>query len=140
MVMEKPPEVNPPSSSVPGRVLLAIPRSESLQRWNSGRNRVTGLSSRVSVSRAKYMPKAGLRGGPLAQAARGRGHPPGRAEEAPGQGVAPLGAPFGLLQYSFVDIFLVFFWNFPSTFIFVLFLQCRDNNRRKLALGTGLVG
>jgi len=77
---------------------------------------------------------------PLAQAARWRGHPPGRAREAPGQGVAPLGAPFGLLESSIEDIFLEFFWIFLSTFIFHLFLQCTDKNRQKLALGTRLIG
>ena len=105
MVMERPPEVNPPSGRVPGQVLQAIPRSESRRRWNSRDFRVTGFSSRVFGTRAKYMPKGSLKGAPLAQAARGRSHPLGRAEEAPGQGVAPLGAPFGLLESYFVDIF-----------------------------------
>ena len=66
--------------------------------------------------------------------------PPGRALEAPGWGVAPLGGPFGLLESSDMDIFFVFFLNFLSTFIFDLFLLCTDNNRQKLALGTELVG
>ena len=54
MVMEKPPEVNPPSGRVPGQLLLVIPRSESLRRQDSGRNRVTGLLPRVFRARGKY--------------------------------------------------------------------------------------
>ena len=105
MVMEGPPDINPSSDRVPGQVLPAIPRSES-RRWrNSGRNHVTGNSSRVFVSGAKYMPKEDLRGGPLVQAARGRGHPPDCASRAPRQGVAPLGAPFVLMESSDLDIF-----------------------------------
>src|SRR4051812_19863297 len=74
MVMEGPPEVNPPSGKVLGQLLLAIPRSES--RWrNSGQNHVTGLLSRVFGARGKYRPKGDPRGAPLAQAARWRDHP-----------------------------------------------------------------
>ena len=118
MVMERPPKVNPPSGRVPGQVLLAIPRSESLWRRNSGRNRVTGLSSRVSVSGAKYMPKGGLRGGtpgPSDQRARPR---PGRARQPPGLGVAPLGASFGLLESSVLHIFYMIFLEFSEHFYF----------------------
>src|SRR4051812_34924529 len=64
MVLKRPLEVNPPSGRVSGQVLLAIRRSESRRRRNSGRNRVAGHSSRVSVPRAKYMPNEDLRGGP----------------------------------------------------------------------------
>ena len=66
MVMDRPLEVNPPSGRVPGQLLLANPTSESLRRWNSGQNRVTGLLTRVFVARTKYRPKGSLRGGPLA--------------------------------------------------------------------------
>ena len=83
MVTERPSEVNPPSGSVPGQVLLAIPTSESLQRRNSGRNRVTGGSSRISISGAKYMPKGVLRGGPLGPGSQRARPPPGRTQEAP---------------------------------------------------------
>src|SRR3954469_11682078 len=82
MVMERPPEVNPPSGRVSGQLLLAIPRSESRRRQNSGRNRVTGLLSRVFGARGKYRPKGSL-----------RGVPPVRATRAPGWGVSPLRAP-----------------------------------------------
>ena len=64
------------------------------------------------------MRKEGLRGGPLAQTARWRGHHPGRAREAPGQGVAPLGAPFGLLDSSILIIFLVIFLEFSGNIDF----------------------
>ena len=56
--------VNPPSGRVPGQLLLAIPRSESLRRRKSGRNRVTGLLSRVFRGRRIYRRKGTLRGGP----------------------------------------------------------------------------
>ena len=79
---------------------------------------MSGFSSRVFGAIGKYMPKGSLRGGPLAQAARGRGHPLGRASRAPRQGVAPLGAPFRLLESSDFDILLVFFPEFSEHFYF----------------------
>ena len=105
MVMERSPEVNPPSGRVPGQLLLAIPRSKSRRRQNNGRNRVTELS-RGFLEREINIGQRGASGvAPLAQAARWRGHPTSRASRAPGQGVAPLGASFGLLESSIVDIF-----------------------------------
>ena len=74
---------------------------------------------------------------PLAQAARLRGHPPGRAKQAPGRGVDPLWPSFGLLEPSDLDIVLGIFL---STFIFHPFIRCTDKNRQKLALGTESVG
>ena len=55
--------------------------------------------------KAKYMPNGSLGVAPLAQAARGRDHPLGRAVGPPGQGVAPLRLSFGLLESSGVNIF-----------------------------------
>ena len=72
------------------------------------------------------MPKGSLRGGPLAQAARGRGHPPGRAREVPGQGVAPLGAPFGHSESSVLHIFL---YDLSGIFRALLFLTFSCNAR-----------
>ena len=140
MVMERPPEVNSPSGRVPGQLLLAIPRSESRRRRNSGRNRVTGNSSRVSVSGAKYMPKEDLRGAPWPRRPEGAATP----LAAPGRRLAwgwpPSGPPSGFWSLLLWIFFWYFFWNFPSTFIFILFLQCTDDNRQKLELGTELVG
>ncbi|KAE8786087.1 hypothetical protein D1007_40103 [Hordeum vulgare] len=47
MAVEKLPEVNPPSSRVPGRGLLALPISEALRRRNDGEIRRSGSSRRV---------------------------------------------------------------------------------------------
>ena len=105
MVMERPPEVNPPSGRVPGQVLQAIPRSESRWRKNRGSFRMMGFSLEVFGTRAKYRPKGDLGGGPLAQEARWHGHPPGRARQAPGRGAAPLRPSFGLLESSELNIF-----------------------------------
>ena len=80
MVVEWSPEVNPPSGRVPGQLLPAIPRLESRRRRNSGRNRVTGPSSRVSGARGKYRTKGG--------------HPWPRW---PGGAATPLAAPGGRL-------------------------------------------
>src|SRR4051812_4975845 len=108
MVIERPPEVNPPSGRVPGRLLLAIPRSES-RRWrNSGRNRITGLLPRVFRARGKYRSNEGLRGAPLAQAARWRSHP----LVVPGSCLAGGGPPRGLLRASRVFCLAYFLYNF----------------------------
>ena len=94
MVMERPPEVNPPS----GRVLGPSPSDPEIgiavapEQWTKSRN---GALPRVFGARGKYRPKGDLRGGP-----------PGRALEAPGLGVAPLGASFGLPESSVLHIFI----------------------------------
>ncbi|KAI4996946.1 hypothetical protein ZWY2020_052288 [Hordeum vulgare] len=63
MVVEKLPEVNPPSGRVPGRGLLALPISEALRQWNGGEIRDSGSDDRVLCRRDKYRPKEGTRGG-----------------------------------------------------------------------------
>ena len=73
---------------------------------------------------------------PLTQAARWRGHPLGRAREAPGQGVAFLRLSFGLLESSMMDIFLGIFLDFSEHFYFSPFSAM---HRQKLALGTELI-
>ncbi|KAE8815096.1 hypothetical protein D1007_07605 [Hordeum vulgare] len=62
MVVEKLPEVNPPSGMVPGRGLLTLPISEALWRQNYGEIRNYGSSRRVSYRRSKYRPMEGIRG------------------------------------------------------------------------------
>lgn len=64
MVMEKPSEVKPTSGRVPGTVRLAIPRSESRRRRNTGENRVTGVLSRVFGAGVIYRRKEGTKRGP----------------------------------------------------------------------------
>ncbi|KAE8807474.1 Cytochrome P450 71D8 [Hordeum vulgare] len=62
MVVEKLPEVNPPSDRVPGRGLLALPISEALRRWNDGEIRDSGYIFRVFHPRGKYRPMEGATG------------------------------------------------------------------------------
>ena len=115
MVVEKLPEIDPPSGRVPGRGLLAIPILELLWQRNSGENRYAGSLFRVFTPRGKYRRKEGQRGGPT---------PPGGLPARPGvgprplaawEGVAPLRLPFGLLESSEGLIFYIFSWNFLGT-------------------------
>ena len=62
MAVEKLPEVNPPSSRVPGRGLLTLPISEALQGRNDGEIRVSRKFARVSSRDSKYRPKEGTGG------------------------------------------------------------------------------
>ncbi|KAI5003464.1 hypothetical protein ZWY2020_030624 [Hordeum vulgare] len=62
MVLEKLPEVSPPSDRVPGRGLLALPISEALRRRNGGEIRDSGYIFRGFRPRGKYRPKEGARG------------------------------------------------------------------------------
>ncbi|KAE8819510.1 hypothetical protein D1007_02493 [Hordeum vulgare] len=62
MVVEKLPDVNPPSDRVPGRGLLALPISEALRRRNGGEIRDSGSIFRVSRLRGKYRSNEGATG------------------------------------------------------------------------------
>ncbi|KAE8782652.1 hypothetical protein D1007_43918 [Hordeum vulgare] len=62
MVVEKLPEVNPPSGRVPGRGLLTLPISEALRRRNGGEIHDSGYIFRVFRPRDKYRPKEGATG------------------------------------------------------------------------------
>src|SRR4051812_18032420 len=79
MVVEKLPEINPPSDRVPGQGLLTIQISGSRRRRNNGENRVTeGLGGDFAL-RAKYRRKGGTSGAPPDQATSWRGPTLGRA-------------------------------------------------------------
>jgi len=65
MVVEKLPEIDPPSGRVPGQGLLAIPISGSRRRWNTGENQDMECLPRVFRTGCKYRPKGGTGGGPL---------------------------------------------------------------------------
>src|SRR3954465_666339 len=81
MVVEKLPEVNPPSGRVPGRGLLVL-RILEARRWrNREENHDAGVSSRVFGARGKNRPKGGTRGWPLL---------PGALLARPGVGPRPL--------------------------------------------------
>ena len=112
MVVEKLPEINPPSGNVPGRGLLAIPILESLRQWNSGENRDTGSLFRVSGTGCKYRPKGGTRGGPHLPGGLWARPPSWPRQVAAWEGVAPLRLPFGVLEASVTLIFYIFFLEF----------------------------
>src|ERR1044071_889259 len=82
MVVEKPPEVNPPSSRVSGRVCLAIPRSKTLWWQNSGENCVIWVLLKCFGEGEIYRRK-GASGGPPDQAARWCGPTLGHARRPP---------------------------------------------------------
>ena len=62
MVMEGPPEINPPSGRVPGQELLLIPISGSRWRWNSGENVEKESSLRVFGTKGINRGKIGHQG------------------------------------------------------------------------------
>src|SRR4051812_15585064 len=62
MVVEKLPEVNPPSDRMPGRGLLVLPIFGAWRRRNREVFRDAGFSPRVSSMRGKFRPKGGYRG------------------------------------------------------------------------------
>src|SRR4051794_24668152 len=97
MVVEKLPEVNPPSGRVPGRGLLALPILEARRRRNRGEIAKKGSVLGGFGTRGKYRRRGAARGPPGVQAAPWRGPTLGHAGRAPGALVAPLRPPFGTL-------------------------------------------
>ncbi|KAE8770535.1 hypothetical protein D1007_57694 [Hordeum vulgare] len=97
MVVEKLPEVNPPSGRVPGRGLLTLPISEVLRRRNDGDIHDSRKSERVSSRNTKYRPKEGT--------GEGRAHPgnllprPGAWPRQQAASEAP-GPPLAIARYS----------------------------------------
>ena len=132
MVVERPPEVNPPSGRVPGQVLHAIPRSESWRQRNNGSFCVTGLSFGVSRTRAKYSPKGDLGGGPGSQVAR----PPPWSRQAvawAGDGPPPaLPRASGVFRHGY---FLGIFLDFSEHFYFSPFSAM--HRQKQTETGTG---
>src|SRR4051812_18822715 len=96
MVVEKLPEVNPPSPRVPGRGLLALPILEA-RRWrNRGEiakkgSRLGGFGGDVNIGEGGQS-----RGPPRVSAGPGRDPTPGRAGRAPVAWWVPSGPPSGL--------------------------------------------
>ena len=64
MVMDGPPEINPPSGRVLGQELLLILILESRRQWNNGVDHETGSSPRGFGMKVKYRPKGGTKGWP----------------------------------------------------------------------------
>src|SRR4051812_8250109 len=95
MVVEKLPEINPPSGRVPGQVRLVISICELQRRRNSGENCETEDRLRVFRSGDKYRLKEGTGGGPTGQAGPWRSLPLARVGVRLGGGgvlLAPLRA------------------------------------------------
>src|SRR3954452_13092146 len=84
MVVEKLPEVVPPSGRVPGRGLLVLPILEAWRRRNRGEIAKKGSRLGVFASRGINRRRGAARGPPGVHA------PPWRAGRAPGALVGPL--------------------------------------------------
>src|SRR3954463_2154077 len=95
MVVEKLPEVVPPSGRVPGRGLLVLPILEARRRWNRGDITKKGSIIEGFGTSGIYRRRGAARGGPGAPGAplaRPRGWPSRVAAWAtPGSPLAPLG-------------------------------------------------
>src|ERR1041385_7287189 len=90
MMVEKLPEVNPPSGRVPGRGLLVLPTMEAWRRWNRGKIAKKGSVLEGFGGRCKYRRRGAARGPPGVQAAPWRGPTLGHAGRAPEAQVGPL--------------------------------------------------
>src|ERR1041385_6684710 len=114
MVVEKIPEVNPPSGRVPGRGLLVLPILEA-RRWRN-RDEIAKKGSvfRGFGARGKYRRRGQPGGPPGVQAAPWRGPTLGSAGRAPGALVGPLRPPPppGVPEASST---LIFYWIFPES-------------------------
>src|ERR1041385_2120340 len=111
MVVEKLPEVVPPSGRVPGRGLLVLPILEVRRRRNRGEIAKKGSRLGGFVSRRIYGRRGQPGGPPGVQAAPWRGPTLGRTGRAPGGLVGPLWPPLGDSR-SFLSA--DFYWIFPE--------------------------
>src|SRR4051812_11284192 len=127
MVVEKLPEVNPPSGRVPGQGLLAAPILESQRRRNRGEIAKKGSVLEGFGGRGKYRPKGGQGVVPGVQG--------GRATRAPAPLVAPLWSSFGTIEGSFA---LIFFIGFFLVFL-ALLIRGKPEIKRQEKTGTGTV-
>src|ERR1041385_4208662 len=93
MVVEKLPEVVPPSGRVPGRGLLVLLVLEARQRRNRGEIVKKGSRHGGFTSRRIYGRSGAAKGPPGVQAAPWRGPTLGHAERPPGALVGPLWPP-----------------------------------------------
>src|ERR1041385_3521790 len=94
MVVEKLPEVIPPSGRVPGRGLLVLPILEARRRQNRGEIAKKGSVPEGFSSRGINRRKGAARGGPGAPSTPGvamGGAPPSGRLGPPGSPLAPLG-------------------------------------------------
>src|SRR4051812_6990422 len=97
MVVEKLPEVNPPSGRVPGQVLLEAQILESQRRRNREEFAKKGYVLEGFGKRCKYRPKGGQGGVPRGPGGHLPRAPYCRATSVPGALVAPLWISFRAL-------------------------------------------
>src|SRR4051794_25999801 len=91
MVVEKLPEVNPPSGRVPGRGLLAHPILEARRWWNRGEIVKKGSVLEGFGTRGKYRRRGASRGGTMSPGGlSARPHPRPRPLAAWAPGGDPL--------------------------------------------------
>src|ERR1041385_4140452 len=93
MVVEKLPEVVPPSGRVLGRGLLVLPILEARRRRNRGEIAKKGSCHGGFTSRGIYGRRGAARGAPGVQVAPWRDPTLGRAGRGPGALVGPLCPP-----------------------------------------------
>src|ERR1041385_659263 len=113
MVVEKLPEVVPPSGRVPGRGLLVLPMLEARQRRNRGEIAKKGSRHGGFTARGLYGRRGqpgGPPGGQAARAPRGGRPPLGRAGRPPG--ASPLPPPPSVIPEA--SSTLIFYWIFPE--------------------------
>ena len=109
MVVEKLPEVVPPSGRVPGSGLLVLPILEARRRRNRGEIAKKGSFFEGFPRWRTYRRRGAARGPPGVQAAPCRGPTLWCAGRAPGALVGPLRPLFGTLEGSEALIFLLDF-------------------------------
>src|ERR1041384_3115224 len=100
MVVEKLPEINPPSGRLPGQVCLAILILESRRQRNSDENHVTEGLLRFSEQDLNIGLRRATWEVPPQQAGPWRGLPPGPCQVAAWDRGTPLRLPFVLLESS----------------------------------------
>src|ERR1041385_6350242 len=131
MVVEKLPEVIPPSGRVPGRGLLVLSILEARRRRNRGEIAKKGSRSGGFTSRGIYMRRGAARGpgGPVA-----RPHPRARQEGTWGPGGSPL--PPSVIPEASVS--LIFHWIFPNFEALLIWGKPEIEKQQKIGTGTGV--
>ena len=132
MVVEKLPEVIPPSDRVPGRSLLMLPILEALRRRNRGEITKKGSFFRVSGTREIYRRRGAARGPPGSPGAPRRDLGGGHAPWPPGHQVGPL----VLLRASGSFLYADFLYIFPGIFG-ALLIRGKPEIKRQQKRGTG---
>src|ERR1041385_4588582 len=133
MVVEKLPEVIPPSGTVPGRGLLVLPIFEARRRRNMWEIAKKGSVLEGFSSRGINRRKGAARGGPGAPGAPWRGQGWGRAPWLLGAPLAPFWPLSGFSRsFRYAD----FSYIFPGIFL-VLLIRGKPKIEKQQKTGTG---